>query len=89
CPNESKWTEWFDRDNQEGTGDHETIRSLNNQYHGRLCTNPTSLDVRLLNGSNYHVGGNVLILSPSIGFKCINKYQSDGICKDYQVRFCC
>ena len=86
------WTEFFDQDNPSGNGDFELLRDLVSSQLQQtfICRNPTSIDVRLLNGSDYRVGNQNVRIAVNFGFECRNDNQNDSRnCLDYMVRFCC
>lgn len=88
--NNGEWTQWYDRDNPSGTGDHEVLNSLIKEYKG-LCPKPTAIDARV-KGSNipWYLTSNQLSISPSLGLQCWNNYGSiKQKCFDYEVQFCC
>ena len=90
CTN-GQWTEFFNRDNPIGDGDSETLSEINYQFAGRACLNPTAVDAEFLpNGKDYRSVGQVVQISPEIGFICLNRHQPhQGRCLNYRVRFCC
>ena len=90
CAN-GNWTEFFDRDNPNGDGDLESLSDINIQFPGRACSNPTAVDAQLVSsGNDYRSAGQIVQISPQIGFICENRRQANrGGCLDYRVRFCC
>ena len=89
CPSGSTWTSWHNRDRPSGTGDWE-VRSLYLPKGTCADKNPSAVEARLVSSKQpFYFGGNVLSISPSIGLICQNKHQSNGICQDYEVRYCC
>ena len=89
CHN-GEWTQWYDRDNPSGTGDHEVLNLLIKEYKG-LCPKPTAIDARV-KGSNipWYLTSNQLSISPSLGLQCWNNYGTiKQKCFDYEVQFCC
>lgn len=42
---ESEWTEWFDRDDERGSGDWEKLSELHKAFPERLCSNPLDIEV--------------------------------------------
>jgi len=89
CGNGNTWTQFFDADNPSATGDYETIALINQVYPGKLCPKPTAIDVRLVsNSAPYQTANQVVSISTSNGFACVNS-QNSGQCKDYKARFCC
>ena len=90
CTN-GRWTEFFNRDNPNRDGDFETLASIDRQFGGRSCLNPTAVDVQLVsNGRDYRSVGQVVQLNLTLGFICLNREQPEGRnCLNYKVRFCC
>lgn len=46
CPTEAEWTEWFDRDDERGSGDWEKLSELREAYPDRLCGSPLDIQVQ-------------------------------------------
>ena len=90
CSN-GQWTEFFDTDNPDGDGDFEILPDINFQFPGRVCSNPTAVDAQLVpSGKDYRSVGQVVRISLSTGFTCLNREQPNSrACLDYRVRFCC
>ena len=90
CTN-GEWTEFFNRDRPSGDGDYETLSDINFQFPGRACSNPTAVDAQLVpSGKDYRSAGQVVRISPQIGFICENRNQTNRRgCLNYGVRFCC
>lgn len=44
---EAEWTEWFDRDDERGSGDWEKLSDLHAAYPDRLCSSPLDIQVNL------------------------------------------
>ena len=42
---EAEWTEWFDRDDERGSGDWEKLSDLHKAFPERLCSNPLDIEV--------------------------------------------
>lgn len=57
CPPEAEWTEWFDRDDERGSGDWEKLSDLHEAYPDRLCSSPLDIQVNLslLHQKHIHV----------------------------------
>ncbi|XP_078681206.1 uncharacterized protein LOC144916087 isoform X3 [Branchiostoma floridae x Branchiostoma belcheri] len=85
------WTDWFDRDNPTGTGDWETLSDLQNENPGRICDSPTGIQARVIGtGQDASTTGEYFAFyDPVNGFVCRKEDQKDGVCLDYEVRFCC
>lgn len=43
---EAEWTEWFDRDDERGSGDWEKLTDLHKAFPERLCSNPLDIEVK-------------------------------------------
>ena len=88
CRN-GRWTEFFDVDNPSGNADSEQLSHINRVRPNRACSNPSAIDVQLLNGSDYRTAGQVVTVRRN-GFTCDNRRQPNNRrCLDYKVRFCC
>ncbi|KAI8513398.1 hypothetical protein Bbelb_100370 [Branchiostoma belcheri] len=87
----TSWTDWFDRDNPTGTGDWENLSDLQNENSGRICDSPTGIQARVIGtGQDASLTGeNFASYDPVNGFVCRNEDQKDGMCLDYEIRFCC
>ncbi|XP_077870481.1 mucin-5AC-like [Saccoglossus kowalevskii] len=84
CTN-GKWTEWFDRDGPDGSGDWETP-----VYHRNKCSAPSAIEVQTVDGIPALTTGEIFAnYSPCDGFVCKNREQSDKTCLDYKIRYCC
>jgi hypothetical protein len=46
CVTEAEWTEWFDRDDERGSGDWEKLSDLHKAYPDRLCSTPMDIQVK-------------------------------------------
>uniref|UniRef100_A0A3Q3BC91 WxxW domain-containing protein n=1 Tax=Kryptolebias marmoratus TaxID=37003 RepID=A0A3Q3BC91_KRYMA len=77
------WTRWFNRDRPSASGDWETLKSLREEYPGKIC--PAKLKNFEQNISSYKL----VIYNTKTGFVCRNKDQKRGRCLDYKVRFRC
>lgn len=44
---EAEWTEWFDRDDERGSGDWEKLSDLHKAFPERLCSNPLDIEVNI------------------------------------------
>uniref|UniRef100_UPI00398F5DC2 mucin-5AC isoform X2 n=1 Tax=Pristiophorus japonicus TaxID=55135 RepID=UPI00398F5DC2 len=83
-------TEWFDRDNPTGVGDHEDFANLQKEFPGQICCNPIACEVETTSGIPASSSGdNISPCSISSGFTCVNKDQNGGKCEDYRIRFTC
>ncbi|XP_028296106.1 cartilage intermediate layer protein 2-like [Gouania willdenowi] len=84
------WTQWFDRDDPSGTGDWETLKSLQKTNPGKICPKPTDIEATTLYGLSVAAAGEVIYkMDTTSGFICRNSDQPDKKCKDYKVRFSC
>lgn len=54
------WTQWFDRDNPDGTGDWETLILLRKWYRGRICDDPIEIEATTLSGTPSAATGDVI-----------------------------
>jgi len=87
CP-ENRWTAWFDRDNPSGNCDCETLSDLQRENPGKICSNPTSVEARLVSSKEaYNSNQENIIFDPTHGFSCWNN--GGSLCDDYEVQFCC
>ncbi|XP_076825717.1 uncharacterized protein LOC143471206 [Clavelina lepadiformis] len=91
CQGSVHWTEWFNTDNpNEGLGDVESLSTIQTRYRNNICVTPSGIQARLAQSNqSYGRGNNLLDLSPTTGLSCLNRDQSNSICQDYRVRFCC
>lgn len=48
CP--ECWTDWFDRDDPDGSGDWEKLADLRDAHPGKICPNPSDIEARTLSG---------------------------------------
>ncbi|XP_035697514.1 cartilage intermediate layer protein 2-like [Branchiostoma floridae] len=90
-PGCTNWTAWFDRDNPSGTGDWETLTDLRSESPGQICSTPTRIQARVIStGQDAALTGEQFAFYDTTkGFVCKNNDQSDNMCLDYKVRFCC
>merc|ERR1712096_252826 len=90
---ENGWTQWFDRDDPDGTEDHETLEWIKKENPGKVpCKEPVAIEAKLVDGRDYRESGNIIkIISPTIGLRCVNAEQKplSNTCKDFKVRFLC
>nr|XP_046191223.1 cell migration-inducing and hyaluronan-binding protein [Oncorhynchus gorbuscha] len=87
---EAEWTEWFDRDDERGSGDWEKLSDLHKAYPDRLCSTPMDIQAESHDGVPSNETGDVIYKSDrDYGFVCLNKDQSHGLCHNYRVRFLC
>ncbi|XP_035275966.1 cell migration-inducing and hyaluronan-binding protein [Anguilla anguilla] len=87
---EAEWTEWFDRDDERGSGDWEKLADLHKAFPERTCSNPMDLQVETQEGVPSNMTGEVFYKNDKdYGFVCLNKDQPDGICHNYKVRLLC
>lgn len=52
CPTEAEWTEWFDRDDERGSGDWEKLTELREAYPDRLCNSPLDIQVNVVHSTS-------------------------------------
>ncbi|XP_068174861.1 cell migration-inducing and hyaluronan-binding protein-like [Antennarius striatus] len=87
---EAEWTEWFDRDDERGSGDWEKLSDLHKTFPDRLCSNPLDIQAETLDGIPANQTGDVIHkVDKNYGFVCLNKDQDHGLCHNYRVRFLC
>ncbi|XP_026233838.1 cell migration-inducing and hyaluronan-binding protein [Anabas testudineus] len=87
---EAEWTEWFDRDDERGSGDWEKLSDLHEAYPDRLCSSPLDIQAETHDGiKSDHTGDVIHKNDKDYGFVCLNKDQSHGLCHNYRVRFLC
>uniref|UniRef100_A0AAQ4Q2B2 hyaluronoglucosaminidase n=1 Tax=Gasterosteus aculeatus aculeatus TaxID=481459 RepID=A0AAQ4Q2B2_GASAC len=86
----AEWTEWFDRDDERGSGDWEKVSDLHNAYPDRLCGTPLDIQAETDDGTPANQTGDVIHKNvKDYGFVCLNKDQAHGFCHNYRVRFLC
>ncbi|XP_056219430.1 cartilage intermediate layer protein 2-like [Seriola aureovittata] len=85
------WTKWYDRDDPSGTGDWELLKNLRKENPDEICDNPLFIEAVTTDTLTPAVdtGETFNVFSPTKGFVCLKKDQSDGTCRDYKVRFGC
>uniref|UniRef100_A0A7N8XAR1 hyaluronoglucosaminidase n=1 Tax=Mastacembelus armatus TaxID=205130 RepID=A0A7N8XAR1_9TELE len=87
---EAEWTEWFDRDDEKGSGDWEKLSDLREAYPERLCSSPLDIQAETHDGIQANLTGDVIHKNDKdYGFVCLNKDQTHGLCRNYRVRFLC
>ncbi|KAM3877484.1 cell migration-inducing and hyaluronan-binding protein [Diretmus argenteus] len=87
---EAEWTEWFDRDDERGSGDWEKLVDLHKAYPDRLCSSPLDIQAETHDGVPSNQTGDVFHKNDKdYGFVCLNKDQGHGLCHNYRVRFLC
>ncbi|KAJ8249320.1 hypothetical protein GJAV_G00233530 [Gymnothorax javanicus] len=87
---EAEWTEWFDRDDERGSGDWEKLADLQKTYPDRICSGPLGIQAVTQDGVPANETGEIFHkFDKNYGFVCLNKDQPDGICQNYRVRFLC
>ncbi|XP_053275095.1 cell migration-inducing and hyaluronan-binding protein [Pleuronectes platessa] len=87
---EAEWTEWFDRDDERGSGDWEKLSDLHEAYPERLCGSPMDIQAETHDGIPSNQTGDVIHKKDKdYGFVCLNKDQAHGLCRNYRVRFLC
>ncbi|KAK5916134.1 hypothetical protein CesoFtcFv8_001661 [Champsocephalus esox] len=87
---EAEWTEWFDRDDERGSGDWEKVSDLHEAHPDKLCSNPLDIQAETLDGIAANQTGDVIHKNDKdYGFICLNKDQTHGLCRNYRVRFLC
>ncbi|KAF4083043.1 hypothetical protein AMELA_G00135510 [Ameiurus melas] len=87
---EAEWTEWFDRDDERGSGDWEKLSELHKAFPERLCSNPLDIEAETVDGVPANMTGDVFSkFDKNYGLVCLNKEQQGGICRNYHIRFLC
>ncbi|KAK1160788.1 cell migration-inducing and hyaluronan-binding protein-like [Acipenser oxyrinchus oxyrinchus] len=87
---EVEWTEWFDRDDERGSGDWEKLSDLQTAFPGKICASPLDIQAATYSGVDSNLTDEVFYKNDKdYGFVCLNKDQPDGICNNYKVRFLC
>ncbi|XP_024912786.1 uncharacterized protein LOC103380932 isoform X1 [Cynoglossus semilaevis] len=84
------WTQWFDRDDPDGTGDWESMSSLRGSYPGQICDSPIDMEVTTLSNVPAAATGDTFYVNDmDSGFVCRLSDQPSYQCHDYRVRFRC
>lgn len=88
---EAEWTEWFDRDDERGSGDWEKLSELHKTFPDRLCSSPLDIQAETHGGVPSNQTGDVIHrMEREYGLVCLNKDQTHGgLCHNYRVRFLC
>lgn len=87
---EAEWSDWFDRDDERGSGDWEKLSDLHQAYPERLCSSPLNIQAETHDGIPSNQTGDVIYKNDKdYGFVCLNKDQPHGMCHNYRVRFLC
>ncbi|XP_028258458.1 cell migration-inducing and hyaluronan-binding protein [Parambassis ranga] len=87
---EAEWSDWFDRDDERGSGDWEKLSDLHEAYPDRLCSSPLDIQAETHDGVPSNLTGDVIYRNDKdYGFVCLNKDQTHGLCQNYRVRFLC
>ncbi|GAA6104425.1 cell migration-inducing and hyaluronan-binding protein [Tachysurus ichikawai] len=87
---EAEWTEWFDRDDERGSGDWEKLSELHKAFPERLCSNPLDIEAETVDSVPANMTGDVFYkFDKNYGLVCLNKKQQRGICHNYRIRFLC
>lgn len=84
------WTVWLDNDKPSEMGDWEVIDEVAQISFSRgtvFCSNPKAYQARV-------VGTETMMTTQKVqfgsnGLVCVNSEQSDNMCLNYEVRFCC
>ncbi|XP_072326354.1 cartilage intermediate layer protein 1 [Scyliorhinus torazame] len=85
-----EWTSWFNIDHPGGSGDFEQLDAIQHYYRERICLRPVAIEARTIHGVPAKLTGEIVHLSPHLGFWCLNKEQLSGKhCSNYAVRFRC
>uniref|UniRef100_A0A3B4F2S3 hyaluronoglucosaminidase n=1 Tax=Pundamilia nyererei TaxID=303518 RepID=A0A3B4F2S3_9CICH len=87
---QAEWSNWFDRDNERGSGDWEKLSDLHKAYPDCLCSSPLDIQAETHDGIPSNQTGDVIHKKhKDYGFVCLNKDQTHGLCHNYRVRFLC
>ncbi|KAM9765301.1 cell migration-inducing and hyaluronan-binding protein isoform 2-T2 [Menidia menidia] len=87
---DAEWSDWFDRDDERGSGDWEKLYDLYKAYPDRLCSSPLDIQAETHDGIPSNQTGDVIYRNNKhFGFVCLNKDQPHGLCHNYRVRFLC
>jgi pimeloyl-ACP methyl ester carboxylesterase len=87
-PQKTAWTAWLNRDDAWGGGDNESLGYF--LQSGLACAKPAAIECRRTSDQRDWRGtDNIMTCSPTEGGNCINAYQTDGACDDFEVRFAC
>lgn len=89
-PKYGVWTPWHDRDDPGGTGDWEVRDFYRPEGTCAENGNPLAIQARLAgNKKSFRSSGEVLSVDLDDGLICRNRDQSDSVCENYEVRYCC
>jgi hypothetical protein len=84
---------WLSADSPNATGDHESISALRSKFPADSCDSPLMLYAKEKDSAyvfSAPAGDEVLEkFSATQGLVCRNAQQSDGMCRDYAVRYLC
>jgi len=69
CPTVAEWSDWFDRDDERGSGDWEKLYDLHKAYPDRLCSSPLDIQVNLV----YHTHIHVFVLD-NLWYDCLSPW---------------
>ncbi|XP_017267559.1 cartilage intermediate layer protein 2 [Kryptolebias marmoratus] len=85
------WTRWFNRDRPSASGDWETLKSLREEYPGKICRRPRVIQAVTARKEipAERTKQKFYVYNTKTGFVCRNKDQKRGRCLDYKVRFRC
>ncbi|XP_072554374.1 cell migration-inducing and hyaluronan-binding protein-like isoform X1 [Paramormyrops kingsleyae] len=87
---EAEWSEWFDRDDERGSGDWEKLAELRRVFPDRVCSSPLDMQAETHDGIPSNLTQEVFHKhDKDYGLVCLNREQPDGICHNYRVRFLC
>lgn len=83
----AEWTQWFDIDTPDGSGDWEPLQALVDA-HG-VCEEPLDIACETTDGQSWRDSGQTYTCDVRRGGICRNEQQASGSCFDYRVRFLC
>ncbi|CAB4006849.1 Hypothetical predicted protein, partial [Paramuricea clavata] len=86
------WTGWYDRDDPTGVADFEVYVDYATPPCGSNAK-PVGADCRVKTTGLVWYSANQVLLDcyecSAKGLACFNKYQTNGQCQDYEIRFLC
>lgn len=83
-PRGPEWTDWFNTDAPDASGDHET----RDRYAVDAKCNPSEIECCAHDGRDWRQTGQSYVCDLATGGRCLNA-ENNGGCLDYHVRFRC
>ena len=83
------WTPFYDESDPRNLGEFELLPTIRLANPGSICSNPAAIGARLTSDLAYELTGDLLMIDPEMGLRCVTSAQPDRECGDYKVRFCC